>query len=135
MNKEQIIEGLKFTKEMFLLDPITNETMTKDQLNDMDRTTVDACEGAIEILQSIPPEHDGCKDCKHEIKSDGEYPCSYCKQNYKDMWEKKPHWIDLKEDNEITDDDMWRYSCSSCHQQNYRKTTFCPNCGCRMIER
>jgi len=35
----------------------------------------------------IPPEHDGCKDCKHELKSDGEYPCSYCKQNYKDMWE------------------------------------------------
>ena len=54
MNKEQIIEGLRFTKEMFLLDPITNETMTKDQLNDMNRTTVDACEGAIEILQAIP---------------------------------------------------------------------------------
>ena len=35
----------------------------------------------------IPPEHDGCKDCKHELKSAGEYPCSYCKQNYKDMWE------------------------------------------------
>ena len=37
----------------------------------------------------IPPEHDGCKDCKHELKSDGEYPCSYCKQNYKDMWERE----------------------------------------------
>ena len=38
---------------------------------------------------AIPTEHDGCKDCKHENKSDGEYPCSYCKQNYKDMWERE----------------------------------------------
>ena len=54
MDREQIIEGLRFTKEMFLLNPRTNETITKEQLNDMDRTTVDACEGAIEILQAIP---------------------------------------------------------------------------------
>ena len=40
-------------------------------------------------IVAIPPDHDGCKDCKHELKSDGEYPCSYCKQNYKDMWEMK----------------------------------------------
>lgn len=38
---------------------------------------------------AIPTDHDGCKDCKHELKSDGEYPCSYCKQNYKDMWERE----------------------------------------------
>ena len=57
--------------------------------------SVDEMERVIfEILKqmpsvAIPPEHDGCKDCKHENKSDGEYPCSYCKQNYRDMWEMK----------------------------------------------
>jgi len=42
---------------------------------------------------------------------------------------KTGHWIDLKEDNEMSDDDMWRYSCNMCHGQNSRKTLFCPNCG------
>lgn len=45
---------------------------------------------------------------------------------------KTGQWIDLKEDNEMSDDDMWRYSCNMCHGQNYRKTLFCPNCGCPM---
>ena len=53
--------------------------------------TEDDVQKCIEELPSvaIPTEHDGCKDCKHENKSDGEYPCSYCKQNYKDMWERE----------------------------------------------
>ena len=41
----------------------------------------------------IPPEHDGCKDCKYETYPDYYYPCCDCKQNYKDEWQKKPHWI------------------------------------------
>lgn len=45
---------------------------------------------ALDVLMAQEDgEHDGCKDCKHELKSAGEYPCSYCKQNYKDMWEVK----------------------------------------------
>ena len=54
MTMKDIIDGLTFTKEMFLFDPSTGETKTKEQLNDMDRTTVDACEGAIELLNQYP---------------------------------------------------------------------------------
>lgn len=42
---------------------------------------------------AIPPEHDGCKDCKYETYPEYYYPCCECKQNYKDEWQKKPHWI------------------------------------------
>ena len=81
MNREQIIEGLRFTKEMFLLDPITNETMAKEQLNDMGRTTVDACEGAIEILQAIPSAESADilneiqKEIKNIVNKPFYYPC------------------------------------------------------------
>ena len=36
---------------------------------------------------AIPPDHDGCKDCKYETYPNYDYPCCECKQNYKDMWE------------------------------------------------
>ena len=42
--------GLKFTVEMFLFDPSTGETYTEPR-NDMDKTTIDACKGAIELLE------------------------------------------------------------------------------------
>ena len=51
MTVQEIINGLEFTKAMFLFDPSTGEEKTKEQLNDMDRTTIDACEGAIELLK------------------------------------------------------------------------------------
>lgn len=51
MTREDIIDGLKFTVEMFLLDPSTGETITEPR-NDMDKTTIDACRGAIELLES-----------------------------------------------------------------------------------
>ena len=52
---------------MFLFDPSTGETYTEPR-NDMDKTTIDACKGAIELLEQtrwIPvserlPEEDGC---------------------------------------------------------------------------
>lgn len=50
MTKEEIICGLKFTIEMFLLDPGTGETITEPR-NDMDKITIDACRGAIELLE------------------------------------------------------------------------------------
>ena len=49
MTRQEIIEGLKFTVEMFLFDPDTGETLTEPR-NDLDRTTIDACRGAIELL-------------------------------------------------------------------------------------
>ena len=57
MTKKEIIDGLKFTVDMFLLDPHTGETYTEPR-NDMDKTTVDACKGAIEFLEQEP-----CEDC------------------------------------------------------------------------
>ena len=50
MTKEEIIGGLKFTVDMFLLDPSTGETYTEPR-NDMDKTTIDACKGAVELLE------------------------------------------------------------------------------------
>ena len=50
MTREEIISGLKFTIEMFLFDPITGETLIEPR-NAMDKTTIDACKGAIELLE------------------------------------------------------------------------------------
>lgn len=53
MTKEEIISGLQFTIDMFLFDPNTGETYTEPR-NDMDKTTIDACKGAIELLKQEP---------------------------------------------------------------------------------
>lgn len=53
MTREEIIVGLKFTVEMFLYNPSTGETFTEPR-NDMDKTTIDACKGAIELLEQEP---------------------------------------------------------------------------------
>ena len=50
MTIKEIISGLKFTVDMFLFDPSTGETFTEPR-NDMDKTTIDACKGAIELLE------------------------------------------------------------------------------------
>lgn len=50
MTREEIISGLQFTIDMFLFDPDTGETYTEPR-NDMDKTTIDACRGAIELLK------------------------------------------------------------------------------------
>ena len=50
MTKEEIIQGLQFTIEMCLFDPMTGAKRPKDSLNDLDKTTVEACEGAIKLL-------------------------------------------------------------------------------------
>lgn len=60
MTREEIIDGLKFTVDMFLFNPSTGETFTEPR-NDMDKTTIDACKGAIELLEQT---YDWCKGCK-----------------------------------------------------------------------
>lgn len=50
MTRKEIIDGLKFTVEMLLFDPGTGEKYTEPR-NDMDKTTIDACRGAIELLE------------------------------------------------------------------------------------
>ena len=62
MTREEIISGLKFTVEMFLLDPMTGETYTEPR-NDMDKTTIDACKGAIELLEQKPSVSENPNNC------------------------------------------------------------------------
>lgn len=50
MTRYEIIQGLKFTIDMFLFNPSTGEKYTEPR-NDMDKTTIDACRGAIELLE------------------------------------------------------------------------------------
>lgn len=56
MTREEIIQGLQFTIDMFLFDPTTGEVYEKPR-NDMDKITIDACKGAIELLTQEPCEN------------------------------------------------------------------------------
>ena len=107
----------------------------------------------IEQLPSvaIPPEHDGCKDCKYETYPEYYYPCCECKQNYMDEWKAKAnkvgHWIMPQQDDGMSDPIYYQVRCSECgfdldpqtwHQElhQYDADKFCPKCGCPMeIER
>ena len=51
----KIIDGLYFTIGMMLFNPLTGESKTPDQLNEDDRTTYDACMGAIALLRMQEP--------------------------------------------------------------------------------
>lgn len=51
MTREEIIDGLKFTIDMFLFDPNTGKSV--EPRNDMDKITIDACKGAIELLEQM----------------------------------------------------------------------------------
>ena len=47
-------------------------------------------------IVAIPPEHDGCKDCRWQSQSETEMPCKQCMHNYTDEWEvKRPDKIDI----------------------------------------
>lgn len=60
MTKEEIIGGLQFTIGMFLLNPNTGEKREEYELNDMDKTTIEACKGAIELLEQEPKTDGDC---------------------------------------------------------------------------
>lgn len=49
MTTEEIIDGLRMTAELFRFDPSTGGDAL---LNEEDRITVDACEGALKIIES-----------------------------------------------------------------------------------
>ena len=50
MTREEIKEGLRFTVDMFKFDPLTGEERT---LNELDTTTVNACEEAIKVIDDF----------------------------------------------------------------------------------
>ena len=53
MKIEEITNGLKFIRDMFLFDPSTGEIISRDSLNEDNRTTVDALDGAIAFFESL----------------------------------------------------------------------------------
>ena len=68
---------------------------------------------ALDVLMAqADEEHDGCKDCKYETYPDYYYPCCSCKQNYTDMWQKKPY----------------EPTCDTCE---YESATFNPGNACK----
>lgn len=50
MTIKEIIDGLKFTVDMFLFDDVEGVMLTEPR-NDLDKITIDACKGAIELLE------------------------------------------------------------------------------------
>ena len=67
MTREEIKEGLRFTVDMFKLDPLTGEERT---LNDLDAKTVNACEEAIKVLEQEPNTwslEDAREDFMHDV--------------------------------------------------------------------
>ena len=68
MDRDTIIDGLRMTMDLCVFDPSTGEEIEPHLLNDISRATYDACKGALEILEQLPPaqpEIIRCKDCKH----------------------------------------------------------------------
>ena len=55
MTTKKIIDGLYFTIGMILFNPMTGEGKIPEELNVDDRTTYDACMGAIEALRFYNP--------------------------------------------------------------------------------
>ena len=53
-----------------------------------------------EIIQAEQKEHDGCKNCKYEEKTEDDYPCNICKSAYTDEYEIKTKGDVIRESNE-----------------------------------
>ena len=84
-DREKVIKGLEFTKAMITFNPSTGEDIEPENLNEADKTTYDACVGAITLLKeqceqietqkenfasliarlSTQPEIVRCKDCTY----------------------------------------------------------------------
>lgn len=61
MNINKIIEGLHFSIDMMLFNPMTGQYKDPNELNEDDRISYEAYSEAIEELKKIVY----CKDCKH----------------------------------------------------------------------
>ena len=63
MKPEEIIEGLKYTVAMCEYDPLTGDIIERCFMNEMTRTTYDACKAAIEFIEKHQYVHNKCKKC------------------------------------------------------------------------
>ena len=151
MTREEIINGLKFTVEMFLFDPSTGETFTKPR-NDMDKTTIDACRGAIELLEQEPSGDlisrqavlDGIEELKRspwctDKRNGYEYLIAEALDVVKDLCIKQEPSVNPqpKTGHWSHDGSHWknRFICSECGYKLFdEQTNYCPNCGARMVE-
>ena len=64
MDSEKVINGLEFTKAMITFNPSTGEDIEPENLNEADKTTYDACLGAIALLKEQETVI-RCEDCIH----------------------------------------------------------------------
>lgn len=51
MTRKEIIDGLRMTMELTVFNSLTGENIPVENLNHLNRTTYDACKGAIELLK------------------------------------------------------------------------------------
>ena len=56
MTRKEIIDGLKFTVDMILFDPLTGEVLSDKDLNEDNLYTLNACREAIKALNNISNE-------------------------------------------------------------------------------
>ena len=71
-----------------------DETVADDDERREREAQVDVLDDLMEVVEQmpsvdIPPEHDGCKDCRWQSQSETEMPCKQCKHNYTDEWERE----------------------------------------------
>ncbi len=95
MDREKVIKGLEFTKAMITFNPSTGEDIEPENLNEADKTTYDACVGAISLLKEqeavepIPPTDESdlwkCGNCNHQL-----FRCTH--QRYCEMCGRPVKW-------------------------------------------
>ena len=78
---EKIITGLEFTKAMITFNPSTGEDIEPGNLNEANKTTYDACVGAIALLKEQEAKQIvRCKECVHyRYYGLDSFPVSECK--------------------------------------------------------
>lgn len=68
-DREKVIQGLEFTKAMITFNPSTGEDIEPGNLNEADKTTYDACVGALALLKEqetiIQCIKGKCRICPH----------------------------------------------------------------------
>lgn len=152
MTREEIIDGLQYTIDMFCFNPSTGEVTDKNRLNDESRLTVDACEGAIEIIKALEQQPCGnaidrklvCAFIDGLISDDGEREkgLEYIRNMPPVNPTKTGHWIKLGVQGEIDDQIVKGFVCSKCGAISVFRMTgrkiingdLCPSCGAKMLE-
>ena len=102
---EKVINGLKFTKAMITFNPSTGENIAPENLNEADKTTYDACVGAIAMLKEQQQEI-------WELQDQEEYLADKLKEQEATI--------------EILVKDITFHSCNNCNRKDCESK---PNAG------